>query len=426
MPQQDLALDRTLRAFGSMSEERPAVPRLSAVERESLPEDQRRFFDAVKWIRRHPISGPFIVTMNSSPDLAARIAHLGHYFHARGQGDESILPMRVRGFVSVIGSRALDAPYEWSAWVNWALDAGVPQQTVDDVREGRPPRGLTADDMLISDLCTQLISGNHRLSDATFRAALDRFGPQGLLELVVTVGYFALIALPLNAFEIEMAAEQLRIRKPFAPLPVGGSPWSGDGSAERVVPAITGTRATPRIRLLAGHDDVAPEHQHFVDRVVLTRGWLSGLFQVLLHSPDVAARIANIGDFVLYHSVLPPAVRWLACLIAARELDCDYAWDANVRRARAAGVDDALIGALERGGPAASQAGEHRVIFDFCLQLLRGNHHVAEDTYQATVRKLGIAATVQLAVTVGYIVMTSLVANAFDIPPAGDDTKPAL
>src|SRR5690606_1942715 len=143
--------------------------------------------------------------------------------------------------VSVIGSRALDAPYEWSAWVNWALDAGVAQGTVDAVREGRPPRGLTADDTLVSDFCTQLLSGDHRVSDPTFQAALDRFGPQGLAELVVTVGYFALIALPLNAFEIEMAPEQLRIRKPFAPLIVGGSPWRGDGAAERVVPPIGGT-----------------------------------------------------------------------------------------------------------------------------------------------------------------------------------------
>ncbi|MPZ45726.1 MAG: hypothetical protein GEV05_20505, partial [Betaproteobacteria bacterium] len=167
-------------------------------------------------------------------------------------------------------------------------------------------------------------------------------------------------------------------------------------------------------------------HQHFVDRIVLTRGWLSGAFQVLLHSPDVAARIANIGDFVLYHSVLPPAVQTLACLIAARELDCNYAWDASVRRARLAGVDGALIEALEHGKPLTPLAGEHSVIFSFCRQLLRGNHHIAEDTYQAAIKQLGIAATVQLAVTVGYIAMMSLVANAFDVPPAGDDSKPAL
>src|SRR4051812_23354171 len=95
------------------------VSRLFAIDREQLPPEQRRFHDAVMAIRRRPVSGPFIVLMNSSPDLAARFAHLGHYFHSRGQADESILSLRVRTFVALLGSRALDVPYEWSAWVGW-------------------------------------------------------------------------------------------------------------------------------------------------------------------------------------------------------------------------------------------------------------------------------------------------------------------
>ena len=78
------------------------------IQREQLPRDQRRFHDAVKAIRRNPISGPFITLLNASPDLATRVAHLGHYFHARGQIDESVVPMRVRGFIAAIGARALD------------------------------------------------------------------------------------------------------------------------------------------------------------------------------------------------------------------------------------------------------------------------------------------------------------------------------
>ena len=401
------------------------MARLSALTRESLPEDQRRFFDAVRWIRRRPITGPFIVSINSSADLAARIAHLGHYFHARGQADESILSMRVRTFISVIGSRALDAPYEWSAWVNWALEADVPQETVDDVREGRAPRGLTAEDRLVSDFCTQLISGNHRVSDATFEAALDHFGLQGLVELVMTIGYFAMIALPLNVFEIEMSADQKSGRKPFAPLPVTGKPWSGPDAAG-ALPPITGSTAAPRIRLLAGHDDVAPEHQHFVDRVVLTRGWISGVFQVLLHTPDVAARVANVGDFVLYHSVLPPAAKALAWLATAREFDCNYAWDAGMGPARAAKLDAKLVAALEQGRPLAAAAGEHKALLDFCRQSLRGNHHVSEETYQDVLKRYGVQATVQIAVTVGYIAMMCMVANAFEAPPVGDESKTAL
>ncbi len=403
------------------------MKRLPAIERDALPEDQRRFHDAVQAIRRRPITGPFLVLMNSSPDLAARFAQLGHYFHARGQADESILAMRVRGFASLIGARALDAPYEWSAWVNWTLEAGVPQDTVDAIREGRTPSNLTPEEALITDFCTQLISGDHRVSDATFKAALDHFGTQGLVELVVTLGYFAMIALPLNAFEMEMTPDQTALRKPFAPLAVNGAPWKDSGVTPAMLPPITGNvAAAPRVPPLCGHADVAPQHQHFLDRIVLTRGWISGVFQVLLHTPDVAARIANIGAFILYDTALAPEVRMLTWLIAARELDCDYAWQANVEAARAAGVGDALIAGLESGKLAAGLSGEEKTLFDFCHQLLRGNHHVDDTTYRAAVERFGVPATVQIAATIGYVVMMSLVANAFDIAPPVDASRPAL
>ncbi len=54
------------------------------VQRDELPEDQRRFYDAVKAIRGRPISGPFITLMNSSPDLTARYAHLSLHQKAFG------------------------------------------------------------------------------------------------------------------------------------------------------------------------------------------------------------------------------------------------------------------------------------------------------------------------------------------------------
>jgi len=197
------------------------VARLSMIEREQLPEDQRRFHDAVRTMRRRPISGPFITLLNSSPDLAARVAQLGHYFHARGQADESILSVKVRTFIALISSRALDGTYEWGAWVRWALQAGVSRVTVDAIRERRAPPDLAPEDALVLDFCTQLLTGNHRVSDATYRAALEHFGAQGVVELVMTLGYFAMIAFPLNAFEIGPSAEQTRERDPTEPgLPI--------------------------------------------------------------------------------------------------------------------------------------------------------------------------------------------------------------
>ena len=398
------------------------MSRLAAVPREALPEEQRRFYDAVRAIRRSPVSGPFIVTMNSSPDLAARIAHLGHYFHARGQADESILPLRVRAFIALIGSRALDAPYEWAAWVNWALEAGVPQDTVDAIREARTPASLTPEEQLIARFCTELTTGNHRLSEGVFQSALERYGTQGVVELAMTLGYFAMIALPLNAFEMEMTAEQKSLRKPFAPLEVRPAQAAGRNSA----PPFGGRPGTLRVPLLSGHDDVRPEHQHFLDRIVRTRGWISPAFQVLLHTPDVAERAANIGAFVLYETALAPETRALVGLIAARALDCDYQWAVWSRAAQDAKVDAQLLAAIERGGLAQASTEGKRALLHFCNQLLEGNHHVDEAAYQAAVKAFGVAGLIQISVTLGYSVMMALVVNAFEVSPPADGSKPAL
>jgi 4-carboxymuconolactone decarboxylase len=400
--------------------------RLSPVTREQLPEDQRRFFDAVRAIRRRPISGPFIVTMNSSPDLASRFAHLGHYFHSRGQADESILSARVRTFVALVGSRLLDVPYEWNAWVGWALEAGVPQETADAVREGRKPPNLTKEEALVQDFCTQLATGNHRISAATYQAALDHFGAQGVVELAVCLGYFAMIAFPLNAFEIEMSKEQLAMRKSFVPLVVPPHPGA---VARQNVPSyalLKPATASARLGRLTQHSDLRHADQHYLDRIIRTRGHVSELFQVLLHTPDVADRMATVGAFFLYETVLPPALRALVWLVTAREFDCEYAWAGSVPHARAAGLPQALIDALERGQTPTGATEPQATAIAFCRELTRGNHHVCDATYNAAVKHFGVPATIQIAATLGYLAMMCCAANAFELPPQSDDSKPAL
>ena len=399
--------------------------RLSTVTREQLPEDQRRFFDAVGAIRRRPISGPFIVTMNSSPDLASRFAHLGHYFHSRGQADESILSARVRTFVALVGSRLLDVPYEWNAWVGWALEAGVPQETADAIREGRKAPDITAEEALVQDFCTQMASGNHRVSDATYQAALKHFGAQGVVELVVCLGYFAMIAFPLNAFDIEMSVAQLAQRKSFVPLNVPPHP----GSVRRHAPAFETLHAdtnAARINRITQHGDLKHADQHYLDRIIRTRGHVSALFQVLLHTADVADRMATVGAFFLYETLLPPALRTLVWLVTAREFDCEYAWQGSVHHARTAGLPQTLIDALRRGETPSNMTEPQATVVAFCHELMRGNHHVCDATYAAAVKHFGVPPTIQIAATLGYFAMMCCVANTFELPPQSDNGKPAL
>jgi 4-carboxymuconolactone decarboxylase len=398
--------------------------RLTMVERDALPADERRFHDAVKAIRRRPISGPFITLLNSSPDLAARFAHLGHYFHARGQADESILSVRARTFVALILARALDCPYEWAAWVGWALEAGVPQSTADAVRDFGAPSDLGREDALVLDFCTQLLGSGHRVSDATFARALDHFGAQGVVELAATIGYFAMIAYPLNACEIEMSSEQKGLRKAFEPLRIRDAGAPQPPARESPPPATTDRRA--RVARITRHEDLAPANQHFFDRIVMTRGRIAPPYQVLLHSADVAARVAHVGEPLLYGGTVPRSARTLAWLTAAREYDCEYELALAAGAAREAGVSHALIEAVAKRRPLPQTSGDERALLDFCGQLLRGNHHVIDDAYRATVERFGVAATVQIAAGIGYFAMWAFILNAFEIEPDRADPELSL
>ena len=44
----------------------------------------------------------------------------------------------------------------------------------------------------------------HRIEAATYAAAEAAFGEEGLIELVTTIGYYCVVSLTLNAFEVPL------------------------------------------------------------------------------------------------------------------------------------------------------------------------------------------------------------------------------
>jgi len=235
-----------------------------------------------------------------------------------------------------------------------------------------------------------------------------------------------MIAFPLNAFEIEMSKEQLALRKSFVPLKVPSHPGA---VARQNVPTFASLKpaaVAARLGRISQHDDLKLADQHYLDRIIRTRGHVSELFQVLLHTPDVADRMATVGAFILYETELPPALRALVWLVTARELDCEYAWAGSVHHARAADLPQALSDALLRGEPPAGVTQPQATAIAFCQELMRGNHHICDATYNAAIKHFGVPATIQIAATLGYFAMICCVANAFELLPQSDDSKPAL
>ena len=48
----------------------------------------------------------------------------------------------------------------------------------------------------------------HKVGQATFQAAQDQSGSQGLVELTALIGYYSLLAFSANAFHIDLPQER--------------------------------------------------------------------------------------------------------------------------------------------------------------------------------------------------------------------------
>ena len=97
----------------------------------------------------------------------------------------------------------MDCPYVWNAHAPAARREGVSDALIDALREKQPLPDIGADERAVINYVNEFYA-NHRVSQATFQAALDQFGPQYLVELTALMGHYAQTAFVLNAFEVEL------------------------------------------------------------------------------------------------------------------------------------------------------------------------------------------------------------------------------
>jgi len=180
------------------------MARIPLIEREAdVPVGGEAAWAAISQSRGR-VAGPFCALLHS-PELARRAADVGAFIRF-----ESVLPGDVRELVILSVARAMDCHFEWAAHAPLASKAGVADATIAAIREGRAPQGLAPAEADIHRYVTQLLR-DRRVEEATFRAAEQRFGVRGLVELNTTAAYYAMIACTLNAFEVEPAAEADRL-----------------------------------------------------------------------------------------------------------------------------------------------------------------------------------------------------------------------
>ena len=176
-----------------------------------------------------------------------------------------------------------------------------------------------------------------------------------------------------------------------------------------------------RIPQITRRDDVPEDAQAIFDTITASRGNVRGPFSVLMHSPEVAGRLAHLGTFIRFESSLPPAVQVLAATMAVRECECTYEWATHVTLCAEAGVSEATLDVIRRKASLDGLPPTEQQVLRYARDLVR-DYKVSDETFAAVHGILGDRGTAELTATISYYVALACVLNAFEVPalPGGE------
>ncbi len=119
---------------------------------------------------------------------------------------ESSLSLKIQVLAMLVTARELDCEYIWNAHAARGRREGLRDETVDHLRDRQELTDLAPDEAAVVDFGQELFR-THRVSSASFEAALAQFGVRGVIELTNLMGCEALVAFNINAFEVELPSE---------------------------------------------------------------------------------------------------------------------------------------------------------------------------------------------------------------------------
>ena len=166
-----------------------------------------------------------------------------------------------------------------------------------------------------------------------------------------------------------------------------------------------------RIELITADTELTADAGSVAERIVETRGEITRPFQVILHSPWLAERVAELGHLVRSGSSLSDGDRELATLATGSATGCRFVWTSHLEAASAAGLSAETVASL--GGDRVSLAPREATIVAF-VDELSSTGKVSAETYAAAHDVLGTRAVVELALMVGYYTMLARVMGAVE------------
>ena len=170
----------------------PNTDRLPPIPPEQWSEAQREVAQAMISGPRGAVLAPFVPLLRS-PELASHLQRAGEYLRYR-----SSIGVRLTELAILVTANEWQQPVEWAIHAPIAEREGVARATIDAIARGERPAALATDEAAVYDVCTEL-HRSHQVTDATWATAIACFGEQGMVDLIGINGYYALLAMVMNA-----------------------------------------------------------------------------------------------------------------------------------------------------------------------------------------------------------------------------------
>jgi 4-carboxymuconolactone decarboxylase len=165
--------------------------RMPPLPADKMTEAQRKAAGEMIAGPRKGVKGPFIPLLRS-PELMDRLQKVGEYLRF-----QSSLAQGISELIMLIVSREWTQHFEWFVHVPLGRKAGISEDTIAALAEGRRPSGMSEDEELAYDFCVELLR-NKGVSEATYRRAVMKLGENGVIDMIGVAGYFTTVSMVMN------------------------------------------------------------------------------------------------------------------------------------------------------------------------------------------------------------------------------------
>jgi 4-carboxymuconolactone decarboxylase len=340
--------------------------------------------------------GIFNITLRS-PELSEAMRGIF------GGRTEPLLSARQNELAILMTGRFWSTQYEWAVHHRVAAQAGLTEDTISAIREGRRPVMLQPDDAAIYNFLTELLN-TRQVSDIYFQAVKEHLGEKRIVDLIALVGFYQTVSLMMNVDRFPLNGNQKPELEVIArQLPLVPTVRFSGSNTERFTP-LRPEEMTDRQKALVGQVESGK-----------IEGGTAGPLTVLLRSPELGEAILRYGAYERFHMPLPAKLRELAALITIRNWSSSYLWYEHSRTASQAGLSNAVINDIAAGKRPAGLGPDEEAVYDFCSELLRTTQ-MSDATFNTAKKQLGERGVVEIMGEIGYYQTAAMLLNVDRYP----------